>query len=117
MTATPLSPRTRQAATPAHIKELRPDPENRRSHNPKNIGALVDALHRVGAARSIVIDEYDTVLAGNGVLEAAAEAGITKVRVVDADGQEVIAVRRRGPDGRPEARPCHLGQSDGRTGH
>lgn len=79
----------------AHIRDLRPDAHNRRQHNPRNIGMLVDALHEVGAARSIVIDEADTVLAGNGVLEAAAEAGITNVQVVDADGATGIAVRRR----------------------
>ena len=81
---------------PTHIKDLRPDPENRRKHNPRNIGMVVDALQAVGAARSIVIDEDGTVLAGNGVIEGAAEAGITRLRVVDADGSEVIAVRRRG---------------------
>ncbi len=57
---------------------------------------VVDALHQVGAARSIVIDEDNVILAGNGVTEAAAEAGITRVRVIEADGQEVIAVRRTG---------------------
>jgi hypothetical protein len=35
-------------------------------------------------------------LAGNGVVEAASAAGITKVRVVEADGQTLIAVRRSG---------------------
>jgi hypothetical protein len=57
---------------------------------------LVDALHKVGAARSIVIDEDGEVLAGNGVLEAAGEAGIERVQVVDADGETLIAVRRTG---------------------
>lgn len=78
------------------IRELRSDPHNRREHNPRNIGMLVDALHAVGAARSIVIDETDTVLAGNGVLEAAAEAGIERVKVVDVDGETIVAVRRTG---------------------
>jgi len=55
-----------------------------------------DALRAVGAARSIVIDEDNVVLAGNGVTEAAAEAGITKVQVVDVDGSTLVAVRRRG---------------------
>lgn len=50
----------------------------------------------MGAARSIVIDEDGTVIAGNGVVEAAAEAGITRVRVVDADGNTIVAVRRKG---------------------
>lgn len=36
---------------------------------------VVDALHKVGAARSIVIDENNVILAGNGVTEAAGEAG------------------------------------------
>ena len=57
---------------------------------------VVDALQKVGAARSIVIDEHGVILAGNGVTEAAAEAGITKVRVIDASGDELIAVRRSG---------------------
>jgi hypothetical protein len=81
---------------PAHIKDLVADPENRRKHNPRNIGMVVDALHKVGAARSIVIDEDNVILAGNGVTEAAAEAGITRVRVVEAAGDELIAVRRSG---------------------
>ena len=78
-----------------HIKDLVPDPANRRSHNPRNVGMIVDALQQVGAARSIVIDEDNVVQAGNGVVEAAAEAGITKVQVVDVDGSTLVAVRRR----------------------
>lgn len=81
---------------PTHIKDLVPDPANRRKHNPRNLGMVVDALHQVGAARSIVIDEDNVVLAGNGVTEAAAEAGITKVQVVEADGNTLVAVRRIG---------------------
>lgn len=84
------------AKTPTHIKHLVPDGANRRKHNPRNIGMVVDALHQVGAARSIVIDEGNVVLAGNGVIEAAAEAGITKVQVVDVDGTTIVAVRRKG---------------------
>jgi ParB-like chromosome segregation protein Spo0J len=80
----------------SHIKDLQHDPKNRRKHNPRNIGMLVDALQKVGAARSIVIDEHGEILAGNGVVEAAAEAGLTNVQVVDVDGQTVVAVRRTG---------------------
>lgn len=81
---------------PSHIKDLKPDPKNLRKQNERNIGMIVDSLHKVGAARSIVIDEKDVILAGNGVVEAAAEAGIERVRVIEADGDEIIAVRRRG---------------------
>jgi len=79
-----------------HIGQLTPDPKNARRHNPRNIGMIVDSLQKVGAARSIVIDEEDVILAGNGVIEAAAEAGIESVRVIEASGNEIIAVRRRG---------------------
>jgi ParB-like chromosome segregation protein Spo0J len=79
-----------------HIGVLVPDPHNRRKHTARNIGLIVDALHKVGAARSIVIDEDNIVRAGNGTLEAAAEAGITKLLVVDADGETLVAVRRTG---------------------
>jgi hypothetical protein len=79
-----------------HIKDLVPDSKNRRKHTPRNVGMIVDALHKVGAARSIVIDENNEVLAGNATIEAAGEAGITKLTVIDADGDEIIAVRRTG---------------------
>jgi DNA modification methylase len=98
---------------PTHIKDLVHDPQNRRAHNPRNIGMVVDALHQVGAARSIVIDENDVILAGNGVTEAAAEAGITKVRVIDASGDELIAVRR---SGLTEEQKRALAIYDNRTG-
>jgi hypothetical protein len=55
-----------------------------------------EALRDVGAARSIVIDESNVILAGNGITAAALEHGLTKLRVVDADGDEVVAVRRTG---------------------
>ena len=79
-----------------HIKDLVPDPKNRRKHTPRNVGMIVDALHKVGAGRSIVIDENNEVLAGNATIEAAGEAGITQLKVVDASGDEIVAVRRTG---------------------
>jgi hypothetical protein len=82
--------------TPTRVSDLTPDPQNRRKRTPRNLAMIADSLRSVGAARSIVIDERNEVLAGNGVVEAAAAAGISKVRVVDVDGDTIIAVRRRG---------------------
>lgn len=79
-----------------HIGELTTDAENARAHNPRNVGMIVDALHEVGAARSIVIDEDGRILAGNATIEAAALAGIENVKVIEADGETIIAVRRSG---------------------
>lgn len=77
------------------IGKLKADPENRRRHTTRNKALLKQSLENLGAARSIVIDEHDVVLAGNGVVEQASAAGITKVQVVESDGQTLVAVRRR----------------------
>ena len=80
----------------SHIKDLKPDPRNARRHNPRNIGQIENSLRQYGAARSIVIDEAGEIIAGHGVVEAAAQAGIERVRVVEASGHEIIAVQRKG---------------------
>jgi hypothetical protein len=81
---------------PTHISELLPDPKNARRHPDRNLRQIGASLTEVGAARSIVIDEQNRILAGNGLVSAAAGQGMTRARVVDADGEEIIAVRRRG---------------------
>ncbi len=79
-----------------HIGELTPDPRNVRRHSPRNLGAVVNSLHKVGAARSIVIDENNVILAGNCTVDACGEAGIENVKVVEVDGNTLVAVRRTG---------------------
>ena len=78
------------------LKDLTPDANNRRDHTPRNLAMLREALAAVGAARSIVIDESGTILAGNGLVEAASALGLDKVHVVDVPGDTVVAVRRSG---------------------
>ncbi len=78
------------------LADLKPDQKNARKHNPRNVGMIERALGEVGAARSIVVDEDGVILAGNATVEAAANAGIERVQVVDADGETLIAVRRSG---------------------
>ncbi len=85
------------AAKPvATLADLTPDPQNARKHNPRNIGQVQNSLQKYGAARSIVIDENNQIIAGHGVVEAAGLAGIERVQVVEADGETIIAVRRSG---------------------
>jgi hypothetical protein len=94
--ATDDSARTSTSADPLTLAELRADPENRRLHPARNVAMIAASVRAVGAARSIVIDEDGEVLAGNGLVRGAQDAGLTKLHVVDADGDTVIAVRRRG---------------------
>lgn len=78
------------------IQDLTPDPQNARRHGERNVGAIVAALQEVGAARSIVIDEAGVIRAGNATVKAALEAGLSKLKVVDVDGDTLVAVRRSG---------------------
>jgi hypothetical protein len=94
------------------IADLKLDKRNARKRGPRAEGMLVASLQEVGAARSIVIDEANRVLAGNGTVAAAAEAGIERVKVVDADGETIVAVRRSGLSEKQKARLALL---DNRT--
>jgi len=94
------------------LGDLKPLQSNARRRTERSAGMIVESLQRFGAARSIVIDEDNTVLAGNGTTEAAAVAGIARVRVVEADGNELIAVRRRGLT---EEQKAALALADNRT--
>jgi DNA modification methylase len=55
---------------------------------------IQEALSSVGAGRSIVIDEAGRILAGEGTVRAA-RANQLRLRVIDTDGDTLIAVRRR----------------------
>lgn len=101
------------AKAPTTIAELTLDPKNARKRGPRAEGLLIASLQEVGAARSIVIDEAGRILAGNGTVQAAAEAGIERVQVVDADGETIVAVRRIGLT---EQQKRRLSLLDNRTG-
>jgi len=78
------------------ISALIQDPKNARKRTAQSKHLIQESLNRYGAARSIVIDETDRILAGNGTIEGAKAAGISKVRIIETDGNEIIAVRRTG---------------------
>ena len=76
------------------LEDLKQDPVNARKHNPRNVAMIVDSIQELGCGRSILIDEDGRILAGNATYEALVEAGITKVRVVEGNGDEIVAVQR-----------------------
>ena len=78
------------------ITSLQSDHKNARRRTDRSSDLIKESLQRYGAARSIVIDEDNRILAGNGTIEGAKAAGIKNVRIIETDGQEVIAVRRTG---------------------
>ncbi len=79
-----------------NLSDLTSDPQNARKRTDRSTELIKESLGRYGAARSIVIDEENRVLAGNGTIEGAKAAGIKSVRVIETDGNEIIAVKRIG---------------------
>ena len=94
------------------VSDLKADPKNARKRTAQSSHLIKESLKSFGAARSIVIDENDRVLAGNGTIEAANDLGITAVRVIETEGDEIIAVRRKGLD---ESKKVGLALADNRT--
>jgi DNA modification methylase len=78
------------------IDNLKTDHKNARKRTDRSAKLISESLQRYGAARSIVIDENNRILAGNGTIEGAKAAGIKNLRIIETDGDEIIAVRRTG---------------------
>lgn len=75
--------------------ELTPDPRNARTHDERNRAMIERSLREVGAGRSIVLARDGTILAGNATVAAAEALGMTGIIVVETDGTELVAVKRR----------------------
>ena len=78
------------------INDLKQDHKNARKRTNQSAELIQESIKRYGAARSIVIDEDNRILAGNGTIEGAKQAGIKNVRIIETDGSEIIAVKRIG---------------------
>jgi ParB-like chromosome segregation protein Spo0J len=60
---------------------LRLDPNNARRHDKKNLEAIKGSLSLFGQRKPIVISGDNTIVAGNGTVEAARELGWTEIYV------------------------------------
>ena len=76
------------------LAKLTPLADNPRSHTTRGIDFIASSLDRVGAARSGVIDEKRVILAGNGMRQAAVQAGYRDAIVVRVDGTRPVFVQR-----------------------
>jgi DNA modification methylase len=75
------------------MPDLKLDPSNYRIHGEKNKRLIRKSLKDCGAGRSILLDDNDCIIAGNGVYEQAKELGLP-VRIIESDGTELIAIKR-----------------------
>lgn len=73
--------------------EIKFDKRNYRKHNDRNKELINKSLKECGAGRSIVIDNDNEIIAGNGIYEQAQKLGL-KTKVVETDGSELVVVKR-----------------------
>ena len=75
------------------MSEIKFDKRNYRKHNDKNKELIRKSLEECGAGRSIVIDNDNEIVAGNGLYEQAKKLGI-KTKIIETDGSELVVVKR-----------------------
>lgn len=69
------------------------DARNYRKHNDRNKVLINKSLKECGAGRSIVIDNENNIIAGNGVYSQAQLLGIP-TKIIETNGSELIVVKR-----------------------
>lgn len=74
------------------IKDLKQDKRNYRRHNEKNLQLIKKSVEEVGFGRSIVIDNENNIIAGNGLVSQVAKT--TPIKVVETNGSELVVVKR-----------------------
>lgn len=77
------------------INDLHFDDKNFNKHTEFGMSLLEKSLNQFGAGRSVLVDKDNNIIAGNGIVEAAQNAGITKTRVIETDGTELVVVKRK----------------------
>lgn len=75
------------------MTEIKFDKRNYRKHNDRNKELMNKSLVENGAGRSILIDNEGEIIAGNGIYEQAKALNIP-VKIIETDGNELIAVKR-----------------------
>lgn len=76
------------------ITQLRHDKKNFNKGTDEGKEMMEKSFKEHGAGRSVLLDKDNNIIAGNKSTSAARKAGIKKVRVIETDGTELIAVKR-----------------------
>lgn len=75
------------------MEKIKIDKKNFRIHGEKNKSLIRKSLNELGAGRSIVLDNDNVIIAGNGVFEQAKYLGLN-VKIIESDGKELFAIKR-----------------------
>ena len=74
------------------IKDLKQDKRNYRTHNKKNLDLIKKSVKEVGLARSIVIDNENNIICGNGLTSTLDKN--TPIQIIETDGSQLVVVKR-----------------------
>lgn len=80
------------------IESLVPDNKNFNKGTEYGDRLMDESLRHFGLGRSILIDKNNRIIAGNKTAEKAADIGFTDVLVVEVDGNQLVAVKRKDID-------------------
>lgn len=97
------------------IAQLVLDGNNANKGTKRGRELLEKSLERYGAGRSVVVDRYHRVIAGNKTVEAARAAGMESITVIETDGSSLVAVRRGDLDLKKDKRARELAIADNRV--
>lgn len=98
-----------------NIESLVPDNKNFNKGTQYGDHLMDESLRRFGLGRSILIDKNNRIIAGNKTAEKAADIGFTDVVVVEVDGNQLVAVKRKDID-LDSAKGRELALADNATG-
>ena len=75
-----------------YFEDLIQDKRNYRKHNKKNLDLIKKSVKEVGLARSIVIDNENNIICGNGLTSTLDKN--TPIQIIETDGTELVVVKR-----------------------
>ena len=74
------------------IKDLKQDKRNFRKHNQQNLDLIKKSVSEVGLGRSVVIDNENEIVCGNGLVSTLDKN--TPIKVIETDGTQLVVVKR-----------------------
>ncbi len=75
------------------VDSLRPYPRNARTHSKHQIRQIANSISAFGFANPVLVDVKDTIIAGNGRVEAAKSLGMTEVPTILLEGLSENQIR------------------------
>jgi ParB-like chromosome segregation protein Spo0J len=109
------NPPPRLPAKEVPLAQLILDDRNANKGTTRGRALIQESLSRLGLGRSVVVDRHNRVIAGNKTVEAARKLGIRKIRVIETDGDTLVAVMRNDLDLKKHKKAKELAIADNRT--